>query len=164
MASSLSRAARSLGSSGAAYDEGTNAMQCSFCLRGSGEVAHLVHGTNGAICDVCAQRIVRALGPSGLERRRDEAHQLALLPPRSDEVANAFGSERACRVALVVAAFAQYFDHWVEAGSTVERERAASHFWQLIQTDFAWSVTEHLQVAAALETLVDRDCRTHAGA
>jgi hypothetical protein len=25
-------------------------------------------------------------------------------------------------------------------------------------------VTEHLQVAAALETLVDRDCRTHAGA
>jgi hypothetical protein len=25
-------------------------------------------------------------------------------------------------------------------------------------------VTEHVQVAAALETLVDRDCRTHAGA
>ena len=108
-------------------------MQCTFCLRGRSEVAHLVHGSGGAICDACAQRIARSLGPSSLDVTRDRGHQLSLLPVRSD------ASERACRGALVVAAFAKYFDHWIESESAAERVRAASRFWQFLQTEFAWN-------------------------
>jgi hypothetical protein len=138
-------------------------VQCTFCLRDRTEVAQLVHGTGGAICDDCVLRIVRALEPSMLEVRVDCAHQLSLLASHGDETVNSFGSERSCRVALVVAAFAEYFDHWLASDSVADQVHAASQFWHLLQTEFAWNKEGDVDVAAALTALTDHPCRTHGG-
>jgi len=139
-------------------------VDCSFCLRDRSEVGRLVHGTGAAICVDCVLRIAEALESSTLETRLECTQQLSLLASRNDEAVNGFGSERACRVALVVAAFAQYFDHWLQSECVAEQLRATSHFWQLLRTGYAWNEEGHFDVAAALTALADHGSGLHGGA